>query len=219
MMSTEMQLQFHWVMRNHIKPGKHTSENTSKADYTKLFQVIGKIRTVKEMWQILNNIPFPHIIVNTNKSVRIGNTPSATIGLSVFQHQFEPTWEIFQEKEDGTCEMFISCHVEQVIAELWTNLLLDMLGNSIENIDLMHLAGVRIIHKNTDLKIKSTTFKIELWILNMTIVRDSVKRWLMRLCKQSNILAAAKFKRDASHSTHSAVQFISHAEKMKFGAK
>ncbi|EED95032.1 eukaryotic translation initiation factor 4E, partial [Thalassiosira pseudonana CCMP1335] len=133
-------LQHEWVLWEHTGGGKKDA-NAWKESMKQLCA----FQNIEDFWRYYNHIPRPSQIIEE---------------YSLFKKGIEPEWGDPRNKTGG--EWFWRSHLEGDVLDLfWTNLVLGVIGEAIEDPALgVHINGARVVDKGKNYPI----FKIELWI-------------------------------------------------------
>jgi translation initiation factor 4E len=152
--------------------------------------------TVEEFWGYWNNIPSPsHALFDGITPRRFVNRTVQSF--SVFKKGIRPEWEDPQNSvgaEWAVRKRFNGPSLD----ELWTKLILGLIGETIDPDD--EVTGARVIHKNrkdTDL------FRFEIWLRSRDLAKADQIREAVLECMNSGSTSQKLNSRDWAYKKHS----------------
>eukprot|EP01082_Thalassiosira_pseudonana_P011614 g9627.t1 g9627 contig4:163821-165012(-) len=149
-------LQHEWVLWEHTGGGKKDA-NAWKESMKQLCA----FQNIEDFWRYYNHIPRPsQVFFDGEYKKKVGPNNKIIEEYSLFKKGIEPEWGDPRNKTGG--EWFWRSHLEGDVLDLfWTNLVLGVIGEAIEDPALgVHINGARVVDKGKNYPI----FKIELWI-------------------------------------------------------
>ena len=149
-MNDEHKLNDEWCIYFHIKNIKKSyAENTIK---------LIEFDTIKNFWNIFNNIPKPsNMFSELNLKKKIKGTNDIPGGISVFRKNSFPSWE--NHTNINGFEWSIRKYKDfEEINNLWKLVLINIIGENFEYSEILN--GARIVDSSIDNKI---IYRIEIW--------------------------------------------------------
>lgn len=117
-------------------------------------------KTVEEFWQYFNHIPSPsQVFFDGDSRKRLGPEGKQVEEYSLFKKGIEPEWGDPQNVIGG--EWFCRQSFEGDVLDLyWQNLIMALVGETMEEGDETHINGARVVDKGKGYPM----FRLELWI-------------------------------------------------------
>jgi len=155
-----MKLKDNWVLWEQVVPNETTGKATSYNDNT---HKVTKFTTVQDFWGIWNGLPQPSELLDQKRIMRNqSNGQSVAIdAIMIFKEGINPEWEHPMNANGGHFQMQLKPSMGGgQIDELWNNIVLGMIGGTIEHNEL--ITGVRLVDKLSGPK-NANAIRIELW--------------------------------------------------------
>mmetsp|Transcript_24630 Transcript_24630/g.76937 ORF Transcript_24630/g.76937 Transcript_24630/m.76937 type:complete len:218 (-) Transcript_24630:41-694(-) len=152
-----------WTLWEHKSAEKKTMTKDEWANLqTKLFT----FNTVEDFWKYYVHIPTPSEVFYDGKArKRVGAPPGDRFieSFSLFKEGISPEWEDAANSSGGEWNLRKSGRGGEsgVVDEWWQNLVLGLVGETIDDAD--HVCGARIVDKSGN-KGSSGVFRLELWL-------------------------------------------------------
>mmetsp|Transcript_30643 Transcript_30643/g.55990 ORF Transcript_30643/g.55990 Transcript_30643/m.55990 type:complete len:240 (+) Transcript_30643:73-792(+) len=139
----------------------------SKAQYSDATHRIASFNTVKGFWRYWNHLPQPSELVDGKKFVRdTGDTTSVVDALMVFRNGIKPEWEDPVNASGGHFQFQLKPSLGDgkggIIDEYWNNIVLGMIGGTLEPADMV--TGARLVDKLG--QTRAASIRIEVWFSN-----------------------------------------------------
>jgi hypothetical protein len=165
-------LQNQWTVWEHV--GSKSKGKTAYANYDDNMNELLSFSSVEDFWRWYNNYPKPSALFYDGRSKKLltrqGDPQGKCIeALSIFKRGIEPKWEDPANKHGAEwCVRRISSGA--VLDGYWENLLLGMVGETMDNGD--EICGLRVVDKSKSRR----DFRIELWLRHQDRVVGNVIR-------------------------------------------
>jgi len=145
-------LESEWVFWEHRAPDK------KQANYEDNMKKIGEFATVEDFWNHFNHIPKPSHFFFDGKTKK--KFPDRTVeAFSLFKKSIKPEWEDPANRTGA--EWFCRKHFpQQQLDDFWQNLVLGMIGETIDPAD--EICGARVVDKSVIDK-QRCVYRLELW--------------------------------------------------------
>lgn len=189
-----------WVLRAHSRAKSslgRRAHTVATRDYCDLQTVLSRFGTVAEMWQVLNNVPFPSEGVGKLSHMKVDN--AVTTALSMFRGEYKPMWEQYSAN-DGMIEFRVTAESRQQcedIGDVWRNLVLDTVGGDPLSVDMRLdpriVVGLRVVDKSPYVG-NSIVAKIEIWLIGVqnSVIRETLRKWVE---KQVSLIVGSRMSR------------------------
>lgn len=190
MKSKDPPLSCSWVIWEQIM-----QTDAKAAAYSDATHRVASFNSVKGFWKYWNHLPPPSELLDGKKFVReTGETKSIIDALMLFREGVKPEWEDAENVTGGHFQFQLKAQLGGgVIDEYWNNIVLGMIGGSIEPADM--ITGVRLVDKLNQNRLPS--IRIEVWFSNFA---DSAKVDLL----QQNLEKCMITRLDGTHSSSTA---------------
>lgn len=152
-------LRFTWTIWEQIM-----QNDAKNAQYSDATHRVASFSTVKSFWKYWNHLPQPSELLDGKKFVReTAESRSIVDALMVFRDGVKPEWEDSTNATGGHFQFQLRPQLGGgVIDEYWNNIVLGMIGGTIEPADMV--TGVRLVDKLT--QNRSASVRIEVWFSN-----------------------------------------------------
>jgi translation initiation factor 4E len=119
---------------------------------------------VKGFWKYWNHLPQPSELLDGKKFVReTAESRNVVDALMVFREGIKPEWEDSTNATGGHFQFQLKPGIGGgVIDEYWNNIVLGMIGGTIEPVDM--ITGVRLVDKLA--QNRTASIRIEVWFSN-----------------------------------------------------
>ncbi|CAE7447963.1 tif452 [Symbiodinium sp. CCMP2592] len=153
-----MPLRDTWVLWEQAVP---PSDGKSSA-YADSMKEIVPFKTAQEFWSIWNGVPQPSELLDNKRITRDnGGNPTAIDAIMIFKKGVRPEWEDPLNATGGHFQVQLKSSIGGAqIDEYWNNIVLGMVGGTIEPYDM--ITGVRLVDKLSGAK-AAGILRIELW--------------------------------------------------------
>jgi translation initiation factor 4E len=156
-------------------------QSDSKASqYSDATHKIATFGTVKNFWRYWNYLPQPSLLLDGKKFVREqADGRSVVNAIMIFREGIKPEWEDASNARGGHFQFQLRPALGGgKIDEYWNNIVLGMIGSTIEPADM--ITGVRLVDKLS--QTRSASIRIEVWFTNYddTEKVDQLQRSLER---------------------------------------
>jgi len=143
-------LEHEWCIWEHRSPEKNSKS------YEDNMAKLCEVATIEDFWRAFNNIPKPSTIFfdgRTRKRFKDRSIES----FSLFKKNIKPEWEDASNRTGAEwfCRKTFSA---QQLDEFWHNLVLGMIGETIDPAD--EICGARVVDKSTA---QRQMYRLELW--------------------------------------------------------
>jgi hypothetical protein len=170
-----------WTCRSHCKV-KGLGGAVARNDYKEAQMKLGNFSTIKTMWSLLNNVPFPKYAFGPELRMQVAGGGTVT-ALSLFRDSLEPSWEHHTGKHDGTLEWRVCTDTRADMDAVWLHVVTEVIGGNVSTSKPINFAGLRLVDKTTARCIGFNA-KFEVWTrghvaLELTTQFDAI----MSLCK------------------------------------
>ena len=145
-----------WNFYFHAKnDSKKYADNTTK---------IAQIKTIKDLWEVYNNIPKPSELFSEYDAPQkiIKKTKEIPNAISIFRDSSYPQWEHDTNRNGYEWSMRKQKNIQES-NDLWINLIATILGESFDKSELIN--GIRIVDCSIEHKI---IYRYEIWISHKT---------------------------------------------------
>jgi translation initiation factor 4E len=152
-------LRYTWTIWEQIMQTE--AKNVNYSDNT---HQVASFSTVKEFWKYWNHLPQPSELLEGKKFVReTSGNRNVVDALMLFREGVRPEWEDSTNASGGHFQFQLRPNLVSggAIDELWNNIVLGMIGGTIEPADMV--CGVRLVDK---LGARQASVRIELWFSN-----------------------------------------------------
>jgi translation initiation factor 4E len=139
----ELPLRYNWWLWEQMMQ----QDNKGGAQYSDATKKVKSFASVQEFWQVWNHLPQPSELLNHNRLVR-EDTEGVHIvdALMVFRDGIKPEWEDKMNQNGGHFQFQLKNTISPgQIDEYWNNLVLGIVGASIEPAHL--ITGLRLVDK------------------------------------------------------------------------
>ena len=140
-------------------------KNLSEEEWANLQQQLCEFDTVEGFWRYFHHIPPPsEVFYDGRAKKRVGSPPNErTIeAFSLFKKGVRPAWEDPANKLGGEWFLRKSLRADEV-DEYWRNLVLGLVGETIEGDPGDMITGARVVDKSNG-RGQAPTFRLELWL-------------------------------------------------------
>jgi len=140
------------------------SNDAKTAAYSDATHRVASFSTVKGFWKYWNHLPQPSELLDGKKFVReTAESRSVVDALMVFRDGVKPEWEDSTNATGGHFQFQLKPNLGGgVIDEYWNNIVLGMIGGTIEPADMV--TGVRLVDKLS--QNRTASVRIEVWFAN-----------------------------------------------------
>lgn len=138
-------------------------QHKQSKDYSDAMKQIVNFSTVKEFWGCWSHLPQPSELLEGKKFVReSGGSRNIVDSIAIFRKGIQPEWEDPQNANGGHFQLTLKPGKLSagLIDELWNNVVLGMVSDSIEPASM--ITGARLVDK-LDGKGLKAVLRIELW--------------------------------------------------------
>jgi hypothetical protein len=144
-----------WVLWEHAG-----GANKDPSKWKENMKQLCSFKTVEEFWQYFNHIPSPsQVFFDGDSRKRLGPEGKQVEEYSLFKKGIEPEWGDPQNVIGG--EWFCRQSFEGDVLDLyWQNLIMALVGETMEEGDETHINGARVVDKGKGYPV----FRLELWI-------------------------------------------------------
>jgi len=152
-------LRFTWTIWEQIM-----QTDAKNAAYSDATHRVASFSTVKGFWKYWNHLPQPSELLDGKKFVReTADSRSIVDALMLFREGIKPEWEDSTNALGGHFQFQLKPNVGGgVIDELWNNIVLGMIGGTIEPAEMV--TGVRLVDKLN--QTRSAAIRLEVWFSN-----------------------------------------------------
>jgi len=151
-LSDDLPLSRGWTLWEQSQTGG--SGVTTMGNYSDCMQEIVTVRTIKQFWSMFNNIPQPSVLLQNKRIVAFDSPyPQArpVSSLMFFREGVRPEWEDPANREGGHIHFQFRPNIAAGnLDEFWNNLVLALIGNTLEPLDGEYLPvvqGLRLVDK------------------------------------------------------------------------
>eukprot|EP01066_Platyproteum_vivax_P020585 Platyproteum_vivax@DN8513_c0_g1_i1.p1 len=148
-----------------------------KMNYDNQTKMFAEFSTVQQFWKLWNHMPQPSELLEQKRMVREAtetDTMSLIDGIMVFRDGVKPKWEDEANANGGHFQfIFRPSTGGPQIDEFWNNLVLGIIGGTIEPAHMIN--GVRLVDKLSNTR-NQPSIRIEVWFSNF----DSAERAFLR---------------------------------------
>lgn len=144
---------------------QQTKEETKTHAYSDATHLVASFNTVKGFWKYWNHLPQPSELLDGKMFVRGTAEARKTVdALMVFRDGVKPEWEDSTNATGGHFQFQLKQNLGGgLIDEYWNNIVLGMLGGTIEPADM--ITGVRLVDKLGNRRSPGSV-RIEVWFAN-----------------------------------------------------
>lgn len=162
MKSRDPALRYTWTIWEQIMQ----SNDAKAAQYSDATHRVASFSTVKGFWKYWNHLPQPSELLDGKKFVReTGADRSVVDALMLFRDGIKPEWEDAVNASGGHFQFQLKATLGGgSIDEYWNNIVLGMIGGTIEPSDM--ITGVRLVDKLNQTRAAATAIRIEVWFSN-----------------------------------------------------
>jgi len=158
-------LRYTWTIWEQIMEAPKTDAKVDPktTQYSDNTHRVASFGTVKSFWKYWNHLPQPSELLAGKKFVReTASGRSVVDALMIFRDGIKPEWEDAVNTTGGHFQYALKPQLKGgVIDEYWNNLVLGMIGSTIEPADM--ITGVRLVDR---LNNKSAAIRLEVWFAN-----------------------------------------------------
>lgn len=160
MKSKDPPLRYTWTIWEQIMQ----SSDTKAAQYSDATHRVASFGTVKQFWKYWNHLPQPSELLDGKKFVReTADSRSVVDALMVFREGIKPEWEDAVNSSGGHFQFQLKAGLGGgVIDEYWNNIVLGMIGGTIEPAEM--ITGARLVDKLQ--QARTAAVRIEVWFSN-----------------------------------------------------
>lgn len=160
--STALPLQYCWHIWEQVV--NDTKNQSTQNDYSENTKALAKFDTVQKFWQLWYHMPQPSELLNQKRMVREcqDGVRHDVDALMIFREGIKPMWEDPCNCNGGHFEYRLrQGHLisGSQIDEYWNNLVLGLVGSTIDNCHL--ITGVRLVDKLSNTR--GGCIRIEVW--------------------------------------------------------
>lgn len=157
MKNKDPNLRYTWTIWEQIM-----QNDAKNAQYSDATHKVASFQTVKGFWKYWNHLPQPSELLDGKKFVReTAETKSVVDALMVFREGIKPEWEDSTNATGGHFQFQLKPNLGGgVIDEYWNNIVLGMIGGTIEPADM--ITGVRLVDKLSQ-PARAAAVRIEVW--------------------------------------------------------
>lgn len=162
LLNADLPLKYTWVLWEQMVPGSD-SEGANSNSYSDATKKVQAFSTVQEFWEIWNGMPQPSELLEQKRIMReqANGNQSLIDAFMIFREGVRPEWEDAQNTNGGHFQIQLKPNVGGgQIDEYWNNLVLGMVGGTIEPSNLV--TGVRLVDKLSGPK-AAGVIRLELW--------------------------------------------------------
>uniref|UniRef100_A0A7S2QMS9 Uncharacterized protein n=1 Tax=Zooxanthella nutricula TaxID=1333877 RepID=A0A7S2QMS9_9DINO len=161
MKSKDPPLRYTWTIWEQIM----RSSDSKAAQYSDATHKIASFGTVKQFWRYWNHLPQPSELLDGKKFVReTGESRSVVDALMIFRDGIRPEWEDAANATGGHFQFQLKSGLGGgTIDEYWNNIVLGMIGGSIEPAEMV--TGVRLVDKLQ--QARTASVRLEVWFSNI----------------------------------------------------
>lgn len=143
MKTKDPQLRYTWTIWEQIMQ----SQDSKAAQYSDATHRVASFSTVKNFWRYWNHLPQPSELLDGKKFVReTADSRNVVDALMVFREGIKPEWEDAVNATGGHFQFMLKPNLGGgTIDEYWNNIVLGMIGGTIEPADM--ITGVRLVDK------------------------------------------------------------------------
>lgn len=159
MKSKDPALRFTWTIWEQIMQTNDRSNQYSDATHR-----VASFGTVKGFWKYWNHLPQPSELLDGKKFVReTAESKSVVDALMVFRDGVKPEWEDAVNATGGHFLFQLKASLGGgVIDEFWNNIVLGMIGGTVEPAEM--ITGARLVDKLG--QTRAASVRIEVWFSN-----------------------------------------------------
>jgi translation initiation factor 4E len=161
--SEDMPLSAAWTLWEQSHAGG--AAVTTMGNYSDCMQEIVTVKSVKQFWSMFNHIPQPSVLLQNKRIVAFENEAPRTVSsLMLFRQGVRPEWEDPANREGGHIHFQFRPNIAPGnLDEYWNNIVLALMGNTLEPIDGEYLPvvqGVRLVDKVTSQRPGGVRFEV-----------------------------------------------------------
>lgn len=163
MMSKDLPLRFTWVIWEQIMlSGEKAAQAGAYSDAT---HKVAGFNTVQSFWKLWNHMPQPSELLDSKRMVREQPDGLHVIdAIMIFRDGVRPEWEDKLNANGGHFQFQLKQNLGAgQIDEYWNNLVLGMIGATIEPADM--ITGVRLVDKLSGPR-AANVIRLEVWYTN-----------------------------------------------------
>ena len=125
---------------------------TNSGNYADCMSEVVTFKSINQFWSMFSNIPQPSILLQNKRIVAQANSESRSVSsLMIFRQGVRPEWEDPTNREGGHIHFqFKQATPPGMLDEYWNNLVLALIGNTLEPADgeyLPVIQGIRLVDK------------------------------------------------------------------------
>lgn len=156
MLAEPMKLKSKWWLWEQVV------QSEGRGTYTDAMRKVVSFDTVQDFWAIWNGLPQPSELLDQKRISReMPSGPVAIDAIMIFKDGVSPEWEHPQNASGGHFQMMLKPQLGGgQIDEYWNNIVLGMVGGTIEPAEL--ITGIRLVDKLSGPKV-GNAIRIELW--------------------------------------------------------
>jgi len=176
-----MKLKYKWWLWEQVV------QSEGRGTYTDAMRKVVSFETVQDFWSIWNGLPQPGELLDQKRITReMPSGPAVAIdAIMIFKDGISPEWEHPSNSTGGHFQMMLKPTLGGgQIDEYWNNIILGMIGCTIEPAEL--ITGIRLVDKLSGPK-SSTAIRIELWYSKGTEQQVAALRRSMERCMATRL--------------------------------
>jgi len=155
----EHNLHNNWVLWEHMRAIK-------PEDYKNSMKEVVEFSTVEEFWRLWTYIPRPSEVLNevhTRGRETLGRKVDA---FSIFKKGIRPEWEDPSNNKASEWATLNGARFDIDVDTLWENMVLALLGETIEEED--EICGCRVVDRKKGYSLSKPMYRLELWLRHGT---------------------------------------------------
>jgi len=168
-------LESEWVIWEHRAPDKNSKS------YEDNMAKLCEVATIEDFWKAFNNIPKPSQLFYDGRTKK--KFADRTVeSFSVFKKNIKPEWEDAMNRAGAEWFCRKAFQMPQ-LDDFWTNLVLGMIGETIDTAD--EICGARVVDKSVGTR---CMYRLELWFRkkDQSIADELLARMTTALGKSSS---------------------------------
>lgn len=161
MFKKDLPLRYNWVIWEQIMQ----SNDGKSSQYSDATQKVASFGSVHEFWRFWNHMPQPSELLGQKRMVREQPDGLHVIdALMIFREDIRPEWEDKMNAQGGHFQFQLKPSVGGgQVDEYWNNLVLGMIGATIEPADM--ITGARLVDKLSGPR-AANVVRLEIWFTN-----------------------------------------------------
>lgn len=160
---------------------------SERGTFTDALRKVVSFDTVQDFWSIWNGLPQPGELLDQKRITReMPSGPAVAIdAIMIFRDGISPEWEHPMNSTGGHFQMMLKPTLGAgQIDEYWNNIVLGMIGHTIEPAEL--ITGIRLVDKLSGPK-SNTAIRIELWYSKASEAQVNALRRSMEKCMATRL--------------------------------